>query len=188
MNTIFSKNLKKHLEVGGKVGLLEHVVFLATDICLHTIKSGGKIMLCGNGGSAADCQHIAAELTGKFQRPRDPIGAVALTTDTSAITCIGNDFSYDMIFERQVRAIGRVGDCLIGISTSGNSKNVLEAIKCANKIGIKTIGMLGNDGGTLKNECGISIVVPDESTARVQEYHILIGHSICEGIELGLGF
>ena len=144
-------------------------------------------MLCGNGGSAADSQHLAAEFTGRFSKDRPPIAAVALSTDTSALTCIGNDYSFNDIFARQVLALGKAGDCLIAISTSGNSGNVLAAVAAAKSLGISTIGLLGRDGGKLKAQCDISIVVPSQVTARIQEAHILIGHSLCGAVELKLG-
>ena len=144
-------------------------------------------MLCGNGGSAADSQHLAAEFTGRFIKDRPPIAAVALSTDTSALTCIGNDYSFNDIFARQVQALGKAGDCLIAISTSGNSGNVLAAVAAAKSLGISTIGLLGRDGGKLKAQCDVSIVVPSQVTARIQEAHILIGHSLCGAVELKLG-
>jgi D-sedoheptulose 7-phosphate isomerase len=144
-------------------------------------------MLCGNGGSAADSQHLAAEFTGRFSKDRPPIAAVALSTDTSALTCIGNDYSFNDIFARQVQALGKAGDCLIAISTSGNSGNVLAAVAAAKSLGISTIGLLGRDGGKLKAQCDVSIVVPSQVTARIQEAHILIGHSLCGAVELKLG-
>jgi len=145
------------------------------------------LMLCGNGGSAADSQHLAAEFTGRFSKDRPPIAAVALSTDTSALTCIGNDYSFNDIFARQVQALGKAGDCLIAISTSGNSGNVLAAVAAAKSLGISTIGLLGRDGGKLKAQCDVSIVVPSQVTARIQEAHILIGHSLCGAVELKLG-
>jgi len=145
------------------------------------------LMLCGNGGSAADSQHLAAEFTGRFSKDRPPIAAVALSTDTSALTCIGNDYSFNDIFARQVLALGKAGDCLIAISTSGNSGNVLAAVAAAKSLGISTIGLLGRDGGKLKAQCDVSIVVPSQVTARIQEAHILIGHSLCGAVELKLG-
>ena len=144
-------------------------------------------MLCGNGGSAADSQHLAAEFTGRFIKDRPPIAAVALSTDTSALTCIANDYSFNEIFARQVQDLGKAGDCLIAISTSGNSGNVLAAVAAAKSLGISTIGLLGRDGGKLKAQCDIAIVVPSQVTARIQEAHILIGHSLCGAVELKLG-
>lgn len=150
-------------------------------------RSGGKLLLCGNGGSAADCQHIAAEfvsrLTEGFERPGLP--AIALTTDTSILTAYANDFGYEGIFERQVQALGRPEDVLIGISTSGSSKNVMRAIHEANEIGMKTIGLTGN-GGQMLGACDIVISVPDDSTQHIQETHLAIEHVLCDLVEIEL--
>lgn len=146
-----------------------------------------KLIICGNGGSAADSQHIAAEFTGRFIKDRPPIAVLALSTDTSALTCISNDYSFAEVFSRQLRALGQAEDCLLAISTSGNSENVIQAVLAAKEMRIKTIGLLGRDGGRLKDLCDCAIVVPSEITARIQEAHILIGHSICGSVEVGLG-
>jgi len=166
---------------------LDTSISKAIDACVLSLQMGGKLMLCGNGGSAADSQHLAAEFTGRFIKDRPPIAAVALSTDTSALTCIGNDYSFNDIFSRQIQALGKAGDCLIAISTSGNSGNVLSAVAAAKSLGISTIGLLGRDGGKLKAQCDVSIVVPSQVTARIQEAHILIGHSLCGAVELKLG-
>lgn len=147
------------------------------------LKDGGKILLCGNGGSAADSQHIAAEFIGRFQKERRALPAIALTTDTSALTALGNDYGFDVVFSRQVEALGNKGDVLIGISTSGNSKNVLEAVKKAKSQGLVTITLTGNDGGTLAPLSDIKLIAPSKITARVQESHITIAHTICELVE-----
>ncbi len=152
----------------------------AAVICADALKRGNKIMLCGNGGSAADSQHIAAELIGRFQTERKGLAAVALTTDTSIITAVSNDYGFHNVFARQVEGLGREGDVLIGISTSGNSGNVLVAIEMAKSMGIKTIGLTGRDGGKIEQICSICLNVPAQVTARVQEAHILIGHILCE--------
>lgn len=148
------------------------------------IKNGGRILICGNGGSAADSQHIATELVGKFFLERRPINAEALTVNTSSLTAIGNDYSFDKVFSRQVEAKSGKGDCLIAISTSGNSKNVVEAIKSANKIGVLTIGLTGNNTkcliGKLVDYC---LFAPSDSTPRIQEIHVLMYHLFCEFIE-----
>jgi len=185
---IFHNNLNEHLELFGKLYLLNDSISCAADMAICSLRSKGKIMLCGNGGSAADSQHIAAELTGRFINDRAPLAALALSTDTSAITCIGNDYSFNDIFERQVRGLGHPGDCLVAISTSGNSENVLRAVRTAKSMCISTIGLLGRDGGKLRDVCDHSILVPSYTTARIQEAHILIGHTICGLIEAGLGF
>lgn len=185
--SIFKENLKEHLNLFNLLGDLSSPIDHAINLCVSSLMFNGKILLCGNGGSAADCQHIASELTGRFMKDRAAISAVALTTDTSAITAISNDFSFNEIFSRQLEALGRPEDVLIAISTSGNSVNVIEAAKTAQKKDIKVIGLLGNDGGRLDKLCDVSIIVPSKSTARIQEAHILMGHTICAGIENELG-
>jgi D-sedoheptulose 7-phosphate isomerase len=147
---------------------------------------GGKLILMGNGGSAADSQHIAAELVGRFKKERRAMPAIALTVDTSSLTALGNDYGFDTIFERQVEALAGDNDAVVGISTSGNSENVVRALKKANEIGAETIGLVGNNGGRIKEVANLSIVVPSSDTARIQEVHITIGHIICELIEEGL--
>ena len=147
------------------------------------IKRGNKLLICGNGGSAADSQHIAAELVGRFSMERKPLPAIALTTDTSILTAVGNDYSFDKIFERQVEALGKEGDILIGISTSGNSQNVLNAVKKAKELGLLTIGFCGKDGGELAKISHHSFVVKSFSTPRIQEVHITLGHVLCDFVE-----
>ena len=148
-----------------------------------SLDKGGKLILMGNGGSAADCQHIAAELVGRFKKERRAIPAISLTVDTSSLTALGNDYGFDTIFERQIEAHARENDAVVGISTSGNSENVVRALKKANAIGAETIGLVGNNGGKIKEVANLSIVVPSNDTARIQEVHITIGHIICELIE-----
>lgn len=147
------------------------------------LRYGNRIFLCGNGGSAADAQHIAAEMVCRFETNRRALPAIALTTDTSALTAIGNDFGYEHIFARQIEALGRPGDVLIGISTSGNSGNVIAAVEQADEMGLVTIGLLGGDGGQLLDQVAHALVVPSAVTARVQECHILIGHIWCGMID-----
>jgi D-sedoheptulose 7-phosphate isomerase len=147
------------------------------------LEAGGKLLLMGNGGSAGDAQHIAAELVGRFKKERKAMPALALTVDTSTLTALGNDYGFDTIFERQIEALANKGDAVIGISTSGNSENVVRAIHKANAIGAYTIGFLGNDGGKLKEAVNLPIIIPSNDTARIQEVHITIGHIICEIIE-----
>ncbi|MEK9627959.1 MAG: D-sedoheptulose 7-phosphate isomerase [Nitrospinota bacterium] len=147
------------------------------------LESGGKLLLMGNGGSAGDAQHIAAELIGRFKKERKAMPAIALTVDTSSLTALGNDYGFETIFERQVEALATENDAVIGISTSGNSENVVRAIKKANALGAFTIGLLGNDGGKLKELVNLPIIIPSNDTARIQEVHITIGHIICEIIE-----
>ena len=159
-----------------------HGVVAMTD-CLRT---GGKVMACGNGGSAADAQHFAAELIGLFERERQELAAIALTTDTSILTAVGNDYSYDEIFSKQVRGLGKKGDILIGISTSGNSKNVVKAIEAAKKMGIKIIALTGNGGGkiaSLLDADDIHLCAPSTRTARIQETHLVLLHALCDGVD-----
>ncbi len=150
------------------------------------LRSGGKVMACGNGGSAADAQHFAAELIGRFERERQELAAIALTTDTSILTAVGNDYSYDEIFSKQVRGLGKKDDILIGISTSGNSKNVVKAIEAAKKMGIKIIALTGNGGGkiaSLLDADDIHLCAPSTRTARIQETHLVLLHALCDGVD-----
>jgi D-sedoheptulose 7-phosphate isomerase len=185
--SVFLKNIAEHNEVLAKLQNLEGDVQCAGQLAAQTLRNGGKILFCGNGGSAADSQHLAAELTGRFIKDRRPLAAIALSTDTSALTCIGNDYSFEEVFARQVAGLGRTEDLLIAISTSGNSGNVLRAVEEAHKIGMQTVGLLGRDGGKLGSLCSHRIVVPSQITARIQECHILIGHTLCGIIEQELG-
>ena len=153
------------------------------NLCVAALRRKNKILLAGNGGSAADAQHIAAELVVRLNYDRSPLAAIALTTDTSALTAIGNDYGYEHIFSRQVEAIGSAGDVLIAISTSGNSKNILAAIKSAQAKGIKVIGMTGKSGGIMAEICDIIIKIPSTHTPNIQECHIMFGHIICQIIE-----
>ncbi|MDE1920087.1 MAG: D-sedoheptulose 7-phosphate isomerase [Candidatus Omnitrophica bacterium] len=158
-------------------------IISASELIISTLKSGHKLFLCGNGGSAADSQHIAAEFVGRFQKERKAWPAIALTTDSSALTALGNDYSFDIVFARQLQALGQKGDCLIAISTSGNSKNVLEALRQAKASGIATIGVTGGAGGQLAGLCDIAIIAASNNTARIQESHLVIFHTICELVE-----
>lgn len=155
----------------------------SADLCIETFKNDGKVLLCGNGGSAADAQHIAAELSGRFNYDRDPLYAEALHVNTSYLTAVANDYSFDDVYARMTKAAGRKDDILIGISTSGNSENVIRAINQANELKMTTIGFTGLSGGKLADLCDICIRVPSANTARIQEAHILIGHIICELVE-----
>lgn len=158
----------------------------AANLIITSIKAGGKVLIFGNGGSAADAQHIAAELVNRLNYDRPPIAAIALTTDTSILTSVGNDSSFDQLFERQLRALGRGGDVALAISTSGNSPNVLRAAAAANEVGIRTIALTGRDGGQLARAVDVALVVNSRSTQRVQETHITIGHILCELVEAAL--
>ena len=151
--------------------------------CVESLKNGGKIHFCGNGGSAADAQHLAAELSGRFYYDRPPLNAEALHVNTSYLTAVANDYSFDMVYARMLQASAKKGDILIGISTSGNSANILKAIDIAKETGVKTIGMTGETGGKMKGRCDILLNVPSKITPRIQEAHIMIGHIICEIIE-----
>ena len=166
-------------------GQVENIEKAAIAI-IGSLRKGGKLLIFGNGGSAADSQHIAAELVGRFKLERRALGAIALTTDTSALTAIANDYGYDVVFSRQIEALGCKGDAALGISTSGNSKNVIEALKKAKSLGLKTIALLGGDGGGIKYEADISIIVASKDTPRVQESHAMIGHILCSLIEDGI--
>jgi len=185
---VINSNFDEHLEV----------VRTVSELCPKSIENGAKIIAksllnagtlfwCGNGGSAADSQHLAAELVGRFKQNRKALRSLALTVDTSVLTCVANDFSYEDIFSRQLEALARNGDVLVGISTSGNSKNVLSAFKMAKDLGVTSIALLGKDGGQAKSFSDLSIIVPSHSTARIQEMHILIGHIFCDLIEKELG-
>jgi D-sedoheptulose 7-phosphate isomerase len=156
------------------------------ELLIDCLKKGNKIILFGNGGSAADSQHIAAELVGRFQKERRGLAAIALTTNTSTLTAIANDYSFDEVFSRQIEAIAKNGDVAIGISTSGKAKNVIQAIKKAKSIGLKTVGLTGSDGGELAKTADISLIVASKLTARIQEAHVTIGHIICELVEKSL--
>ena len=163
-------------------GEILHAAHAIRDI----ISAGGKLLLMGNGGSAADSQHIAAELIGRFKKERKAIPALALTVDSSSLTALGNDYGFEFIFSRQIEALANPNDAVIGISTSGNSKNIIRALNLAREIGAKTIGLMGNNGGVMKDCVDIGIIVPSNDTARIQEVHITIGHIICEIIEQDL--
>lgn len=152
-------------------------------LCVKLYRGKNKTILAGNGGSAADAQHIAAELVGRYGFDRPSIPSLALTTDTSCLTAIGNDYGYDMVFSRQLEGMGQDGDLFIGISTSGNSKNIINAFISANKMGITTVALVGRDGGEMAKIADIALIVPSDSTPRIQESHILIGHIICDVIE-----
>ena len=155
--------------------------------CVAAIRNGNKLMLFGNGGSAADAQHIATELTIRYIKDRAPIAAIALTTDTSALTAAGNDLGFDEIFARQVAALGKPGDVVIGITTSGTSPNVVAALKTARAMGMVTVAFTGRDGGVMPTLADVALIVPAQSTRRIQEVHILIGHLLCGALETELG-
>jgi D-sedoheptulose 7-phosphate isomerase len=155
----------------------------ACRVMVAVLKNGKKVLIAGNGGSAADAQHIAAELSGRFVKERKALPGIALTVDTSALTAIANDYGYHHVFSRQVEALAQPGDLFIGISTSGNSQGILNAFETAAKIGCKTLGLSGRDGGKMNGLCDLNIVVPSDVTARIQEMHILIGHIMCKAVD-----
>jgi D-sedoheptulose 7-phosphate isomerase len=166
--------------------VLPESVAQAVVAMVDCLRSGGKVMACGNGGSAADAQHFAAELIGRFERERQELAAIALTTDTSILTAVGNDYSYEEVFSKQVRGLGKKGDILLGISTSGNSKNVVKAIEAAKKIGINIIALTGNGGGKIASLLGVNdihLCVPSNRTARIQETHLVLLHGLCDGVD-----
>lgn len=158
----------------------------AVELMVASLKGGGKILACGNGGSAGDCQHFAAELVGRFERERPGLAAIALTTDSSILTAVANDYDYTQVFAKQVQALGQPGDVLLAISTSGNSANVIAAIEAARRRGMRVVAMSGNNGGAMRDLLGageIELCVPADRTARIQEVHLLVVHCLCDGID-----
>jgi len=185
MQSIIKFEFEEHLKTSqATFESIGHSVEVAAKLCLDCLKNGNKILLFGNGGSAADAQHIAAELVGRYKTERKGLAAIALTTDTSALTAISNDYGYDCVFDRQVEALANTGDVAIGISTGGSSANLASALKQAKDLDCKTIGFSGRGGGKMNELCDINIVVPSQDTARIQEMHIVIGHTICHLIDL----
>jgi D-sedoheptulose 7-phosphate isomerase len=180
---MLNKCLNSHIEVAKKMEKILPLVEKASELCINSLKNGGKILIFGNGGSAADAQHIAAELSGRFKKERIALAGIALTTDTSALTAIGNDYGYEYVFSRQVEALCNKNDIVIGISTSGNSENVIKAIESAKNIGAKAITLSGKTGGDMKNLGDTNIVIPSNDTPRIQEMHIMVGHMICAMID-----
>ncbi|HVS88099.1 MAG TPA: D-sedoheptulose 7-phosphate isomerase [Candidatus Acidoferrum sp.] len=173
----------EHLEVAKALPRLVTGVSTAVDIIRSSLAAGGQLLIAGNGGSAADAQHIAAELTGRFLRERRPLPALALHANTSALTAIGNDYGFEHVFARELSAHARPGDVLLAISTSGDSRNILRAIEAARQKKVIVIGLTGESGGQMRTACDLCLCVPSKSTARIQEMHITIGHTICELLE-----
>ena len=186
MNELINKHLQEHSIVLDSIMQLEESIEKVANIFLSCLEKGGTIFWCGNGGSASDSQHLAGELVGRFVDERKPLKSIALTADSAVMTCIVNDYGYEYIFSRQVEALGSKGDVLVGITTSGNSKNVLKAFEVAKDKGVTTIGLLGKGGGMAKSLVEESIIISSQTTARVQEMHILVGHILCDLIEEGL--
>jgi D-sedoheptulose 7-phosphate isomerase len=185
---LLQQELREHRETfEATVQMLEQPFIDALDILERGLRGGGKLLIFGNGGSAADAQHIAAELIIRYKADRPAISAIALTTDSSALTACGNDFGFDAIFERQVEGLGRQHDVAMGLSTSGNSPNVLRGLRQARVMGLQTVGLTGGTGGKMQTLCDALIVVPSAVTARIQEMHIIIGHVLCKVLEKRLG-
>ena len=177
----FSEHLKVSKETMESIG---KPIEIAAKLCIDCLKNGNKILIFGNGGSAADAQHIAAEIVGRYKTERKGLSAIALTTDTSILTSISNDYGYSYMFKRQVEALANDGDVLIGISTGGTSANVVSALKIAKKLGCQSIGFSGRDGGEFNSVCDVNLKAIAEDTPRIQEMHILFGHTLCHLIEL----
>jgi D-sedoheptulose 7-phosphate isomerase len=184
VNDVITKEFEAHKQtIESVIGSMESQLEKAAYILVKVLKSGNKILLCGNGGSAADAQHIAAELTGRYKAERRGLPAIALTTDTSALTAISNDYGYAKVFDRQVEALANKGDLLIGISTSGNSENIISALKTAKERECLTLGFSGHNGGKMNDICDINLVIPSDDTPRIQEMHILFGHILCQIVD-----
>ena len=186
MKELIKTHILEHKSILDSVMQLDDSIEKVANLFVQSLEKGGTILWCGNGGSASDSQHLAGELVGRFVGERKPLKSIALTADSAVTTCIVNDYGFEHIFSRQVEALGLKGDILVGISTSGNSRNVLNAFEVAKKKGITTVGLLGKGGGKAKSLASESILVSSNSTARIQEMHILIGHILCDLIEEGL--
>ncbi len=183
VSSAFLLHLDEHQRLFATLAGLAPQVDAAAGLLAASLMRGGKLMFCGNGGSAADSQHLASEFTGRFVNDRRPLAAIALTTDSSQLSCIGNDYGFEQVFERPLRGLGRAGDVLVAISTSGHSANVHRAVQAARGLGIGVVGLLGRDGGAIAPLCDVAVVVPSAVTARIQEAHILIGHALCAAVE-----
>jgi D-sedoheptulose 7-phosphate isomerase len=186
MKELIKKHILEHGTVLDSIMQLDESIYKVAKLLISCLENRGTIFWCGNGGSSSDSQHLAGELVGRFVGDRKPLKSISLTADSAVMTCIINDYGYEHVFSRQVEALGSKGDVLVGITTSGNSKNVLNALEVSKKKGIVTIGLLGKSGGDAAGFVDQSIIVPSNSTARVQEMHILIGHILCDLIEEGL--
>jgi D-sedoheptulose 7-phosphate isomerase len=188
LRQFFQSELAEHAAVAAatKAALGEPFARLV-EVCARTLRAGGKLLFFGNGGSAADAQHLATELVVRYRRDRAPIAAIALTTDTSALTAIGNDLGFEALFARQIAALGRAGDVAIGISTSGRSANVLKGLEQARAMGLVAAGLSGRDGGAMTALADPLLIVPSQTTARIQEMHIMLGQMLCGALERALG-
>ncbi|MCD6506147.1 D-sedoheptulose 7-phosphate isomerase [Candidatus Poribacteria bacterium] len=184
MKREIEEQIRESIEVKRRIveGMVDQIAE-AADMLVHSLRAGGKVILFGNGGSAADAQHIAAELVGRFKMERRALAAIALNTNSSVITAIGNDYDFTLSFSRQVEALVKEGDVAVGISTSGNSSNVIYALKRASELGAKTIALTGKTGGMLASVADLAIIVPSDDTPRIQEAHITIGHVLCDLVE-----
>ena len=184
MKAMILKEITDHQAVAeATMQTLPSAIEEAATLMVEALKQGNKVLFFGNGGSAADAQHWAAELSGRYKIERGGLAGIALTTDTSALTAIGNDYGFEVIFSRQVEALGRAGDVLVGISTSGNSPNVLRAFEKGKSLGCKSIGFSGRDGGKMAALCDVNLIVPSNNTPRIQEMHALIGHILCQAVD-----
>lgn len=183
MSSMIEQTLAAHIAVIRGLAAMEQDIVQFGERAWECIAEGGRLLWIGNGGSAADSQHLAAELVGRFERDRPGLASIALTTDSSILTSVSNDFGFESVFSRQVEALGRPGDVLVGLSTSGNSANVLRAMQRASALGLYRVGLTGGTGGLLRENCELCLVVPSENTARIQEAHILIGHLLCDFVE-----
>ena len=194
MNATLEQRVAEHFNDSATLKLaaarkLAAPIARAATLMSEALRAGGKVLACGNGGSAADAQHFAAELVNRFERERPPLAAIALTTDTSALTSIANDYGYAQVFEKQLRALGRKGDVLLAISTSGNSASVISAVRAAREMGVRTVALTGNAGGKMAPELGaddVHVCVPHARTVRIQEVHLLALHCLCDGIDFQL--
>lgn len=182
----FDQALARHNQLFAQLDAIKPDVMALTDAVLQCLAAGGKVLWMGNGGSAADSQHLAAEFMVRYKAERRPLPSIALTTDTSLITAHSNDYDFDSLFARQIEGLARPEDLVIGISTSGNSANIIAAVEQARVMGIKSAALLGRDGGKLRDMADISVIVPNDETARIQEAHIFIGHWLCEAVDAKL--
>lgn len=181
-HNLIRQSLQEGIELRQQMLQLADQIEAGGKVLIQSLASGGRVFFCGNGGSAADCQHIAAELVGRFEMDNQ-LNALALTTDSSILTAVANDFGYDQIYVRQLRALGRAGDCLVAISTSGSSPNIVKAVEAARELKMTSVGLSGGQGGQLAGLCTHTLVVPSARTCRIQEIHLSVGHIWCEMIE-----